>query len=404
MRVAGAIAAALALTTAAAGQDGLAGVLRTIDGRSLRGMLVVADGRASVAGGGPPVVLDLGDVSSFDVDGMTAAPAEAPHRIWLRSGLDLPATRIAGEPAAAGQPARVVAVLPSGATLAVPLATVRALRQGGAGRPEPALFAADLAAPPANEDVLHVVKGERSQRSSVTVTGLSATRIEFLLRGESFDFELAGVAAVVFGANTGFAPDRQPKPRTRVTATTGEQFEGRLLALDATGVRCRLDEGVEVVLPAGRLLRLQVASDRVAWLSELTPRVEQTPAFDRVWPWTIDRTPVGPGFRLGGRAFERGIGMVPRTRLSYDLGGRFDAFEAWIGIDDRGGPEAHAVFRVFLDGELAFESVPKTRGLEAEPLRLDLRRAGVLAIEVDFGKNYDLGDLCAFADARVVQR
>lgn len=404
MRGVGAIAAAVLLAASAASQDGLAGVLRTIDGRSLRGTLVVDSGRATLAGSGPPVVLDLGDVSAFDVDGMTVAPTEAPHRIWLRSGLELPATRIAGEPAAAGQPARVVVALPSGATLAVPLATVRALRQGGAGRPEPALFASDLATPPANEDVLHVVKGERSQRSAVTVTGLSATRIDFLLRGDPYDFELAGVAAVVFGANTGFAPDRQPKPRTRVTATTGEQFEGRLLALDATGVRCRLDEGVEVVLPAGRLLRLVVASDRVAWLSELTPRVEQTPAFDRVWPWTVDRTLVGPGFRIGGRAFERGIGMVPRTRLSYDLGGRFDVFEACIGIDDRGGPEAHAVFRVYIDGEPAFESAPKTRGLAAEPLRLELRRATVLAIEVDFGKNYDLGDLCAFADARVVQQ
>ena len=320
--------------------------------------------------------------------------------MWLRSGLELPAARIA-----AGTGGKALAVTtPGGITLAVPLGMVRAVRHAGDQRAEPALFAADLKRPPANDDLIYVVKDGKAQRSSVTVTGITADRIQFVLRGDPYEFELAGLAAIVFGDNTGLAPDRQQKPRTRVELVTGEAFEGRLVELSPSLARCRLDEGVVVDVPVGKLLRLQVASDRLAWLSELTPRVEQTPAFDRVWPVTVDRSLAGPGFVIAGKTFSRGIGLVPRARLTYDVGGRFDVFETAIGIDDRGGPRAHAIFRVLVDGRVAFESAPKTRGLAAEAVRVELKGGKALAIEVDFGDDYDLGDFCVFADARVLQQ
>jgi hypothetical protein len=95
--------------------------------------------------------------------------------------------------------------------------------------------------------------------------------------------------------------------------------------------------------------------------------------------------------------------VVPRTRLTWDLDGRFDRFEATIGIDDRGGPQANAVVRVVADGKVLFESEPLVFGRPAQTIRVELGRCRQLALEVDFGKNYDLGDFCAFADARVVQ-
>jgi hypothetical protein len=293
---------------------------------------------------------------------------------------------------------------PGGLRFEVQLGHVRAIRHGGVERPEPSLFRADLLKPQANDDLIYVIKDGKAQRSAVALTALTDSGVDFVLRGDAYDFEVAGLAAIVFGANTGLAPDRQPMPRTRLELTSGEVLDGRLLELTAGGARLRLDEGVEVAVPTAKLLRLGVTSDRVAWLSELTPQVEQTPAFDRVWPWTIDRSTAGAGFKIANRTFQRGIGMVPRTRLTYDLGGRFDVFEASIGIDDRGGPDAHAVFRVFVDGKLAFESKPCTRGLPAQSLRVPLQQAKVFAIEADFGQNFDLGDHCVFADARVVKQ
>jgi hypothetical protein len=396
--------AALGITLAAAAQQGPSGVVRTVDGRELRGRLEVAgDGTAVIADGQDTTRLDLAEVMSFARDGAVRRQVDAPHRVWLRSGLELPAVAIAGRSAGAGSPARFAVDLPSGLTVEVPIASVAALRHGGSGRPEPAMFASDRRDPPANGDVLFVQKDGSSHRSQVTITGLQPDKIEFLLRTSAYDFPLAGVAGVVFGRNTGFAPDRQPRPRTAVELTTGEHLEGRLLELAAV-LRLRLDEGAVVDVPQAALLSLQVASDRLVWLSELTPAVEQTPAFDRVWPWTLDHSAAGPGFVLGGQPFARGVGMVPRTRLTYDLGGRFDVFEATVGIDDRGGPAAHAIFRVLVDGVVARESAPKTLGEPPEQVRVELQKCRQLALEADFGKNYDHGDFCAFADARVVQR
>lgn len=377
---------------------------RTVDGRTLTGTLTVGeDGKAHMQTTDGAVDLDVAELQSFERADAGARNVQVEDRLWLRSGQELPAKKLTGRAATADGPAMVVATLPSGIVLELPVSMLSALRHGGTMRPQPRLFAEDLAAPPANEDLIYVQKGGESARSSVIVTALAGDKIDFLLRGERYEFAFDGLAAVVFGASTGFAPDRQPRPRTVVALTTGERVEGRLLSLGER-VQLRLDEGCVLDAPVSKLHRLDVSSDRLVWLTELTPTVEQTPAFDRVWPWLQDRCTAGAGFELAGAHFERGLGMVPRTRLTYDLDARFDQFEATIGIDDRGGPEAHAIFRVFVDGALAYESKPKTRGLPGEVLQVPLRRAKTLALEVDFGKNYDLGDFCAFANARVIQK
>ena len=47
---------------------------------------------------------------------------------------------------------------------------------------------------------------------------------------------------------------------------------------------------------------------------------------------------------------------------------------------------------------------PMTLGLAPVALKLPLHACKQLVLEADFGKNYDLGDLCVFANARVVQQ
>ncbi|HEX5054626.1 MAG TPA: NPCBM/NEW2 domain-containing protein [Planctomycetota bacterium] len=385
-------------------REGPTGRLRTIDGRTLAGRLTVdANGRATIVSGDTSVALGLDEVTTFERDDAVVAAVSAPHRVWLRSGLELPGVRLSGVPGAAGKPAMLTVELPCGRTVAVPFGTIRAVRHGGSERAEPRSFAADRESPPANEDLLYVQKDGQAVRSSVTIVGCTADQLEFTLRGRAIDFPFAAITGMVFGTNTGFAPDAQPMPRTTLELTTGEHLEGRLLEANAT-LRLRLDEGAVLDVPADKLFRLTVASDRLVWLSQLTPKVEQTAAFDRSWPWYVDRSVAGPGLVLGGKTYSHGLGLVPYTRLTYELGGKFDLFEAMIGIDDRGGPQAHAVFRVFVDGKLAFESAPMTLGKPAEAVQVELHKCSQLAIEVDFGKNYDLGDFCAFADARVVQR
>jgi hypothetical protein len=403
-RVAGAfVLAAAAAAVAAQGAPQM--TLTAIDGRSATGALTIgADGAVRVAPAqGDALALSLADVLSIEAVGARAAPAAGGLFVWLRSGATFPATRILGAAAQNGKPASVTIATPSGAELTVPLSSLAALRCRGE---EPRTFAADRQSPDVNNDLLYAVKDGKLQRFSVTVESLADGKVHFDLRGTAYDFALEGndaTAAIVFGKNTGFAPDRQGKPRVSVALTGGEVFEGRLLQAD-TALRLRFDEGCEVSVPMGVVRRIDVLSDKLTWLSTLEPKAEQTPAFDRVWPWTLDRSPAGPGIVIAGKTYGRGLELVPRTRLTYDLAGKYDVFEAVLGIDDRGGPQAHAILRVLVDGKVAFESEPLVRGSKPKPVRVDLGKCKQLAIEADFGKNFDLGDLCAFADARVLQQ
>lgn len=400
--LAGALAADLEAAPRA--QSGPQVTLTTIAGAELQGnVTVAADGALRlVQQDGSAVEMQLADVLAFGRPVAAEAPATGPTFVWLRSGSVLPARRIDGRPAADGRAARLLIDTPAGARLDLPLTAVAALR---CRKHEPQTFAADRAEPALNDDYLYIVKDGEPQRFSVQVVSIHGGAVHFDLRGTAYEYSIEdenGTAAIVFGRNTGFAPDPQPRPRVLATMTTGERIEGRLLQLDTT-LRMRLDEGAEFTVPSERLLGVEVESDKLEWLSRFEPEVQQTGAFDRAWPWTVDRSPAGPGIVLGGRTYSRGLVLVPRTRLAYDLGGRFDALEAVIGIDDRGGPQAHAIFRVLGDGRVLFESEPMTRGQPPRPIRVGIGNCDVVAIEADFGKNFDLGDLCAFAEARVTR-
>ena len=409
-RIAGAfLLAAAAAAVAAQGAPQM--TLTAIDGRSATGALTNgADGAVRVVPAqGEALALSLADVLSIEAVGARAAPAAGGLFVWLRSGAAFPATRIVGAAAQNGKPASVSIATPSGAEFTVPMSALAALR---CRAEEPRAFAADRQSPDVNNDLLYAVKDGKPQRFSVTVESIVDGRVHFTLRSTvdlsstAYDFALQGddaTAAIVFGKNTGFAPDRQGKPRVSVALTGGEVFEGRLLQAD-TALRLRFDEGCEASMPLGVVRRIDVLSDKLTWLSTLEPKAEQTPAFDRVWPWTLDRSPAGPGIVIAGKTYGRGLELVPRTRLTYDLAGKYDVFEAVLGIDDRGGPQAHAILRVLVDGKVAFESEPLVRGSKPKPVRVDLGKCKQLAIEADFGKNFDLGDLCAFADARVLQQ
>lgn len=397
-----------ALPAGALGAQSAVGRTTTLDGRVLDGTFTVAEEGAARVVGELALDLPLSAVVSFESATVRSEPNTAPHRVWLRSGLELPALTLAGRPATPGQPAALLVTLPGTSTLPgttvveLPLGAVAAFRQGGTERPEPSSFVADRADPPSNQDLLHVLKDGKPVRSSVAVTGFGAGTLDFELRGKEYDFPFGGVTGVVFGKNTGFAADRQPRPRSTVTLASGVRLEGRLVSLD-NRCRLRLDEGVVVDLPSDTVVRIDVASDQLRWLGELTPKVEQVPAFDRVWPWLVDRCHAGPGLVLGGKVFARGVCLVPRTRLTYELPGAFDWFEAVVGIDDRAGPQAHADFRVLADGQELFVARGRTRGMPPETVHVSLAGKRTLVIEVDFGKNYDLGDYCVVADARVVR-
>lgn len=299
----------------------------------------------------------------------------------------------------------VLEVPPARAPIDVPVHALRALRFMPASAADAAGFAAAVA-DEGRRDLLFAKRGEivrltvlfkRFEQVGDEVRAV----VEFGGKeqpGQPFDT----LYGLVFGQ--GAVPDPQAGPRATVHVAGGGSFTGALTGLDPAADRCalRLDEGATLDLPLRHVARVTFRSDRLLYLSDLDPAsVEQTPALTRTWPWLRDRAPLGDDLRLGGKSHRRGLVLIPRTRLTYDIGGRFDWFEATIGIDDRAGDVADATIRVFGDGKVLFELQHLGRKTPPQALRLAVKDVRQLTLEADFGERLDLGDHCVFADARV---
>lgn len=148
---------------------------------------------------------------------------------------------------------------------------------------------------------------------------------------------------------------------------------------------------------------LELQSDRVVHLSDLEPsETDHHTLFGASWPPKKNRNVAGGPLVLGGRRFDKGLGVHAFTALSYALDGAYERFTATIGIDDGAAPHGSAVFRVRLDGQLRYES-PLMRSGQTRDVSVDLRGAARLTLECDMGDELDLSDHGDWAAARLIR-
>lgn len=143
------------------------------------------------------------------------------------------------------------------------------------------------------------------------------------------------------------------------------------------------------------------AKSDVVWLSSLDlSRVEtgghHTPVADR----SRDGNPL----TLGGKKFERGVGMEARSQMVIELGGGARRFHAVVGVDDDvpADQPARVEFRVLGDHRwLLWSSGSMTPGQPPKAIDLDLSGMRQLTlVAVDFGEWHDCNH-ADWADARL---
>ena len=388
----------------APGQEAGVDTIETIDGKARSGRLEGA-GTDSIlrfrsTADGVPEHLALETVYRVTLGGSDAVTDPQPIRLWLRSGL---APRARFEKATESGAAYSLSLSLSTQLVEFPWRHVRAVVFSTQGKHLDEGFAARLDQPAADKDTLYAL-GEEGvlRRLSLEVLRFEVDHIAVRFAGAERTMPLSRVYGIVFAESAGASPDRQPNPR--VTAITGDgEVNGKLVGLDADNCQVRLDEGVIVTVPRARISEIRVSSDKLVYLTDLKPKVEQTPAFDRVWPWLLNHGPQGDTIKMRGKPYRSGVVLLPRTRLTYSLDGGFDFMEAVIGMEDGAGERAHAVFRVLGDDKVLFDSGPVTPKTEPQAIRISVAGVNGLTLEADFGKSFDLGDLCVFALPRVLK-
>jgi len=395
----------VAVCTQAAAQEPAANWrVRTIGGAEHQGPVSVEDQRVTVHLEQPVSIAleDVLDMVALEAARSRPADLNIGGRLWLRSGVHLPVDEV--RPAAGG--ITVTSPLFAG-TATYPLRLIQAVRFPREQAVDNTRFAGALESPARAQDFFLALDGsDVVQRLQVKVLKITPEGVVVEFRGEEQNpVPMERAVGVVFGELTGAAPDPVANPRARILFRSGETLQGRIARLDAGNVQLETAEGIDLALRTRDVRRLEFVTDKLVYLSGLEPvKSEQVPAFDRTWPWMVDRSPNGNEILLGGTRYDRGLVLFPKTKLTFEVGGKFDHFETTIGIEDRAGPQAHAIFRVYADDEKVFESEPLTVGAEPKVLKLPITDAKNLIIEADFGKNFDLGDHCVFADARITQK
>jgi alpha-galactosidase len=110
------------------------------------------------------------------------------------------------------------------------------------------------------------------------------------------------------------------------------------------------------------------------YLSDLAP----TFAISAYGPLELDisngESAAGDGrpIMLGGTGYAKGLGVHAPSELRYDLGGRCTAFAADIGLDAEVGANGAAVFQVWADGALIYDSGVLRGGMGPVPVYLDI--------------------------------
>lgn len=233
-----------------------------------------------------------------------------------------------------------------------------------------------------------------------SIRSLDAKGGTFVFDGRARSFRAEKVYAVVLAP----PPGAPAKWGGLIELRDGSALPGRLIAMDDASVRFEAVVGGARTWPIDAVARLRIHSPRVTFVSDLAPiRQEVTGRLHRGWPIGIDQTVSGKALLLGGRRFERGLGMHSRTEMVYRIDRAFDRLIAVIGIDDDYRPRGSVVFQVLGDGEVIFDSGAVTGRDEPRHINVPVSGMKELSLIVDFGADLDLADHAIWGDVRLLR-
>ena len=241
------------------------------------------------------------------------------------------------------------------------------------------------------------------QRLEGTVSRLTATGVE-MDRGRLKPLEITyGKLAAVF-------VDNPPVARPDALYLIARLSDGSAVLLTkdfriaGSTLSGTTPSKLKFKVPIERVVTLGFQGGRFVHLSDLTPsKIVREPFFpvpegpareiylDFVAPVRMDASPDGRRITLGKRKFFKGIGVRPRTEMTYQLNEAFREFRVLCGVDDEvlgpgyghGSGFGSVVFRVLVDGKTVFLSKPQKGGQRPAAVRVPLKGAKTLTLAVD---------------------
>jgi hypothetical protein len=191
------------------------------------------------------------------------------------------------------------------------------------------------------------------------------------------------------GVNLRWHVPHQPVAGYQVTldgrllgATTTQVFALRDLDPNSTytaEVRTAWQDGTISEKKAQLKFTLKQLLPEDVFLSELDP-FRLTPG----WRQTeFNRNFNGGGLSIGGRYFEKGIGMPTNSEIEFELNGTYDKFSALVGIDDEHNNKDSIVeFVVLGDGNELWKSGGLKKADGTKAVKVDVKNVRRLMLRV----------------------
>jgi hypothetical protein len=273
----------------------------------------------------------------------------------------------------------------TGAKFQLPLQTIASIRLG-----DPSLALLEqwktLRQTTAASDLLIIRKENSLDYLEGVIGQIGADKIGFTLDGDALDVPRARVYGMVF-----YHPAQEQLPAPHAVATLRDGSRLALARLDWQADRLGFQTAFksEVVRPWADLVRIDYASGRLAYLSDLEPETEEwiatrplpqpsTP-LERFFRPRRDASLDGGPLRLAGKTYQKGLAARPRTRFVYRLNGDYRRLLATVGIDDLAGDSGQVKLTILGDGK---ELLVQTIAGDQPPLPLDLAVEGVKRLEL----------------------
>jgi hypothetical protein len=253
---------------------------------------------------------------------------------------------------------------------------------------------------PRSSEILWLANGDRLTGG---LLGLDDKKVNFQTPNGKAEYECSGLIALGFDPKLVVYP-HPAGPYVELTFIDGSRMGVTDVRVEGGQVRAKTRHGLAIALPVGELAEVHTRNGSVVYLSEVEPaRTKYVPYVGPSRPFRKDLSVDGLPLRLGGRAYDRGIGTQSRTYLAYRLEPGMLRFQALIGLDDRAGALGSVVFRVVVDGQDRFTSPAMTARDAPRALDVDIKGAKTLVLVTDFGDRGDVRDHADWVEVRLIR-
>lgn len=107
-------------------------------------------------------------------------------------------------------------------------------------------------------------------------------------------------------------------------------------------------------------------------------------------------------FMNGYKSYEKGLGVMPNTEITYDISGLgYKSFITDVGIDDEAGDQGSVIFEISVDDVIVFNSGLMQGSSKTRSMALNIENASTLKIKVTDGGNGNYKDFADFGEARL---